>query len=77
MKYTYDEIETIDKVFAIAHAFTECRHWIEMEETDNYLKGIDSNQKNLLFCRLFVGFLSSEVTDIISIKKASLGNSLV
>ena len=49
MTYTIDEKVIIDKVFAIAHAMTECRYWIDMEETENYLTEHDVKEGRLGF----------------------------
>lgn len=65
MKYTYDEIETIDKVFAIAHAFTECRHWIEMEETDNYLTEYNVKKGLLGFLPIHVDYIGDLIEEML------------
>ena len=64
MKYTYDEMETIDKVFAIAHALTECRYWIEMEETENYLTEHDVKNGRLGFLPIHVDYIGDLIEEM-------------
>ena len=66
MIYTFDEIEIIDKVFAIAHAMTECRYWIDMEETDNYLTEHDVKEGRLGFLPIHWNYIGNLIEEMFS-----------
>ena len=66
MTYTIDEKVIIDKVFAIAHAMTECRYWIDMEETENYLTEHDVKEGRLGFLPIHWDYIGDLIEEMFS-----------
>ena len=66
MTYTIDEKVIIDKVFAIAHAMTECRYWIDMEETQNYLTEHDVKEGRLGFLPIHTEYIGDLIEEMFS-----------
>ena len=66
MTYTIDKEEIIDKVFAISHAMTECRYWIDMEETNNYLTEHDVKEGRLGFLPIHVDYIGNLIEEMFS-----------